>query len=337
MTGATSDLPAPGWYPDPYGIARLRWWDGSNWTENLHPASPADVQPRPLLEGDNETGKLILFHQGAVPGGRGPRPSVRNVLLRSVRWAGVFLRPIHVVVDAEPALDLTAVLPRTIPLSIGTHRITAWNKTFPRIERLVNVEGDREVICAFSCGPGFDSLKIEAGDDPALLYPYRSYKQMPLRHDGVLESVTAGFLASLGFLALGLLPLIALMVFLARRDLGTIVVMAPLAVSLSIVMVPIGIVGLLTTFRFVRLPAGWRTPQNRDSLDRYQRPFSRYLAVHLVVLTCSVTMAVVILGSKPQSLHKVFVPFAWLFLSLALIEVIGLVRAMFRRLRHQSA
>ena len=24
--------PAPGWYPDPWGQARVRWWDGANWT-----------------------------------------------------------------------------------------------------------------------------------------------------------------------------------------------------------------------------------------------------------------------------------------------------------------
>jgi hypothetical protein len=27
--------PPPGWYPDPYGQARLRWWDGWRWTEHL--------------------------------------------------------------------------------------------------------------------------------------------------------------------------------------------------------------------------------------------------------------------------------------------------------------
>jgi hypothetical protein len=25
---------APGWHPDPHGHARLRWWDGSQWTEH---------------------------------------------------------------------------------------------------------------------------------------------------------------------------------------------------------------------------------------------------------------------------------------------------------------
>jgi uncharacterized membrane protein YhaH (DUF805 family) len=26
------DLPPPGWYPDPYGVARMRWWNGALWT-----------------------------------------------------------------------------------------------------------------------------------------------------------------------------------------------------------------------------------------------------------------------------------------------------------------
>ncbi|MCP9622161.1 DUF2510 domain-containing protein [Nocardia otitidiscaviarum] len=30
----SSALPPPGWYPDPSGIARLRWWDGVRWTEH---------------------------------------------------------------------------------------------------------------------------------------------------------------------------------------------------------------------------------------------------------------------------------------------------------------
>jgi hypothetical protein len=32
---ATPGGPAPGWFPDPTGSARLRWWNGSQWTENI--------------------------------------------------------------------------------------------------------------------------------------------------------------------------------------------------------------------------------------------------------------------------------------------------------------
>ncbi|WP_267277435.1 DUF2510 domain-containing protein [Arthrobacter sp. CDRTa11] len=37
----------PGWYPDPAGTGRLRWWDGTNWTSQYStPYSPA-AQPGP--------------------------------------------------------------------------------------------------------------------------------------------------------------------------------------------------------------------------------------------------------------------------------------------------
>jgi hypothetical protein len=32
---ATPAAAAPGWFPDPKGEARLRWWDGQQWTDNV--------------------------------------------------------------------------------------------------------------------------------------------------------------------------------------------------------------------------------------------------------------------------------------------------------------
>ena len=41
-----ADTPSaqPGWYADPSGLPRQRWWDGAHWTEHLH--DPALGQPR---------------------------------------------------------------------------------------------------------------------------------------------------------------------------------------------------------------------------------------------------------------------------------------------------
>jgi Domain of unknown function (DUF4328)/Protein of unknown function (DUF2510) len=35
--------PLAGWYPDPAGGSRLRWWDGSAWTAHVTPPAPAPV------------------------------------------------------------------------------------------------------------------------------------------------------------------------------------------------------------------------------------------------------------------------------------------------------
>lgn len=38
-----ADAPAPGWYPDPTGRGRVRWWDGRDWTDHRRPAPPAET------------------------------------------------------------------------------------------------------------------------------------------------------------------------------------------------------------------------------------------------------------------------------------------------------
>lgn len=40
-----NDLPSAAWYPDPYGASSLRWWDGVQWTDAVHPpvTSPVSI------------------------------------------------------------------------------------------------------------------------------------------------------------------------------------------------------------------------------------------------------------------------------------------------------
>lgn len=40
----------PGWYDDPWRVSKLRWWDGSAWTNALQPA-PTGPPPPPTNQG----------------------------------------------------------------------------------------------------------------------------------------------------------------------------------------------------------------------------------------------------------------------------------------------
>lgn len=51
----TTQTPA-GWYPDPYGTPQLRWWDGSQWTDAVHPLPPqAGQSAQPASPGASDT------------------------------------------------------------------------------------------------------------------------------------------------------------------------------------------------------------------------------------------------------------------------------------------
>lgn len=39
-----SETPQANWYPDPYGQAEMRWWDGTQWTEHTHSAQAPEGQ-----------------------------------------------------------------------------------------------------------------------------------------------------------------------------------------------------------------------------------------------------------------------------------------------------
>lgn len=42
------DAPPAGWYPDPEGSTRLRWWEGEDWSNRYRSFPSNDEQPPPL-------------------------------------------------------------------------------------------------------------------------------------------------------------------------------------------------------------------------------------------------------------------------------------------------
>ncbi len=73
MTDArTSDLTPPGWLPDPTGAARLRWWNGHDWTDQYAPlpqAAPGEPLPgeRPPLADTAPVYNVYIWLVVAVP------------------------------------------------------------------------------------------------------------------------------------------------------------------------------------------------------------------------------------------------------------------------------
>ncbi len=75
VTAATTELAlpasdlldgAPGWYPDPYGVADERWWDGGAWTDHVQQRDI--VRPDGIYQPD-PPGLGSVTEAGAAPGG----------------------------------------------------------------------------------------------------------------------------------------------------------------------------------------------------------------------------------------------------------------------------
>ena len=67
--------PVPGWYPDPAGSQRLRWWNGGQWIDQYQPMPGVTVQGAPAQHGtptpNNQQGVPGPRFQQGVPGPQG--------------------------------------------------------------------------------------------------------------------------------------------------------------------------------------------------------------------------------------------------------------------------
>jgi hypothetical protein len=120
------DAPRSGWYPDPTGSARLRWWDGTDWTDTFRPpptvgelarlkvqvtggadtvASAAQAAKGQLSRSDMETvvaevrqvarkevdRAAEIFQQRATSAARQFQPLVTEYTNRLLRWLKILL------------------------------------------------------------------------------------------------------------------------------------------------------------------------------------------------------------------------------------------------------
>ena len=70
-----ADAPPAGWYPDPQGGSRLRWWDGTDWaTDYRAPPTPSELHRRAAIVEPGQPAERV------APGARLSRVEMEEVV-----------------------------------------------------------------------------------------------------------------------------------------------------------------------------------------------------------------------------------------------------------------
>ncbi len=126
-----ADAPIAGWYPDPQGGTRLRWWDGSDWTDSYR-VRPTDFEI---------AGRSVVTTPSA------PRPKVRAALPEAVEQAGAVRRDTEAIIsevrkvarsEVERAADLFSARARAATREIEP-LITKYSMKFMRPFKIASV------------------------------------------------------------------------------------------------------------------------------------------------------------------------------------------------------
>lgn len=88
-------LPPEGWYPDPdpAGTGRLRWWNGTTWTQHTQPAAPVPPPPEPAAAPQPPQADEPAA-QGSTPGYQGAYPGGPQAYRPATAPIGVWRSPV---------------------------------------------------------------------------------------------------------------------------------------------------------------------------------------------------------------------------------------------------
>jgi hypothetical protein len=172
--GGEGGSPAPGWYDDPHGQHRHRWWDGGAWTEQVSDGAPAESAGRRRLPPVPVVVALLvvlaavvtlLVLGGGDDGGSGGSGSAAAVEEDAGGGTGTFDSELS---DDEPA----ATFP--VPLEAGD----ALRVAVDGVDAAISVAADDEAETE-----GFEGL-VATGDST---YELRTFNQLSLVAGSVLS------------------------------------------------------------------------------------------------------------------------------------------------------
>jgi hypothetical protein len=126
-----ADAPKAGWYPDPRGGTRLRWWDGSDWTD--------DYRVRPT--------EYEVVGRGTWAASSAPPAKVHGALPEAVEAAGSLRRDTEAIIsevrkvarsEVERAADIFSARARAAAREIQP-LITQYSMKFMRPFKIASV------------------------------------------------------------------------------------------------------------------------------------------------------------------------------------------------------
>jgi len=208
---------------------------------------------------------VTLFREGITKGPMQGRGGL-GVAIRSMRanWVRV---TVHV--DRGEGQPLRQTKRHVLDLSPGRHEIHASATGLASATSHFTV-GDQPTILAIAPAhtegitdsTPLGQLEIRCDQSPQDLQPFRFYKELPssIGRKSLFPSVAISVIGSTLALGAGLAFIAAwLWVLFIKGIFVGLLILAPTA-CITAVFVPAGLGGLVTAYRFLRLPPDWRAP-----------------------------------------------------------------------------